>query len=177
MHLLLEKESGLCPKPASSFDCSFPASVFFPLVTTWIFPLERMKVKEFEWSLHSTKKERTKKGFVFQVLQSLALLMTLKACLSELDQLAKIVESKLCFSSSHVQMRELDHKEDCAPKNWWFWTAVLEKTFKSSLDTKEIKPVNPRGNKPWKFIRIWSWSSHTLVVWCKEPIHGKRPWC
>ena len=57
------------------------------------------------------------------------------------------------FSSSHVWMWELDHKEDWAPKNWCFWTVVLEKTFESFLDCKEIKLVNPKGNQYWLFIR------------------------
>ena len=48
-------------------------------------------------------------------------------------------------------MRELDHKEGWAPKNWWFWTVVLEKTLERPLDSKEIKPVNPKGNQPWIF--------------------------
>ena len=51
------------------------------------------------------------------------------------------------FSSSHVRIWELDHKEGWAPKNWYFWTVVLEKTFESPLDSKEIKPVNPKGLK------------------------------
>ena len=51
------------------------------------------------------------------------------------------------FSSSHVWMWELDHKESWAPKNWCFWTVVLEKTLESPLDYKEIKPVNPKGNQ------------------------------
>ena len=50
------------------------------------------------------------------------------------------------FSSSHVWMWELFHKEGWAPKNWCFWTAVLEKTLKSPLDCKEIKLANPKGN-------------------------------
>ena len=49
-------------------------------------------------------------------------------------------------------MLELDHKEGWVPKNWWFWTVVLEKTLASPLDSKEIKPVNPKGNQPWIFI-------------------------
>ena len=53
------------------------------------------------------------------------------------------------FSSSHVWMWELDHKESWAPKNWCFWIVVLEKTLESLLDSKEIKPVNPKGNQPW----------------------------
>ena len=46
-------------------------------------------------------------------------------------------------------MWELDYKEGSAPKNWCFWTVVLEKTLESPLDCKEIKPVNPKGNQPW----------------------------
>ena len=52
------------------------------------------------------------------------------------------------FSSSYVQMWELDHKEGWAPKNWCFWTVVLEKTLESPLDCREIKPVHPKGNQP-----------------------------
>ena len=51
------------------------------------------------------------------------------------------------FSSSHVRMWELDHKEGWALKNQCFWTVVLEKTPESPLDSKEIKPVNPKGNQ------------------------------
>ena len=51
------------------------------------------------------------------------------------------------FSSSHLWMWELDHKEAWMPKNWCFWTVVLEKTLESPLDYKEIKPVNPKGNQ------------------------------
>ena len=56
------------------------------------------------------------------------------------------------FSSSYVQMWELDHKEGSVPKNWCFQTVVLEKTLESPLDDKEIKPVNPKGNQKWTFI-------------------------
>ena len=55
------------------------------------------------------------------------------------------------FSSSHVRMWEWDHKESWVPKNWCFWTVVLEKTLESPLDCK-IKPVNPKGNQSWIFI-------------------------
>ena len=51
------------------------------------------------------------------------------------------------FLSSHVWMWELDYKESWVPKNWWFWTVVLEKSLESPLDCKEIKPVNPKGNQ------------------------------
>ena len=49
-------------------------------------------------------------------------------------------------------MWELDYKENCALKNWCFWTVVLEKTLESPLDCKEIKPVSPKGNQSWIFI-------------------------
>ena len=54
------------------------------------------------------------------------------------------------FSSSHVWMWELDHKEGWGPKSWCFQIVVAEKT--SPLDYKDIKPVNPKENKPWIFI-------------------------
>ena len=56
------------------------------------------------------------------------------------------------FSSSHVQMWELDHKEGWVPKKWCFPFALLEKILESPLDCKEIKPVNPKGTQPWIFI-------------------------
>ena len=58
------------------------------------------------------------------------------------------------FSSSHVWMWELNHKEAWVLKNWCFWTVELEKTFESPLDCKEIKPVSPKGNQPWIFIGL-----------------------
>ena len=56
------------------------------------------------------------------------------------------------LSSSHVQMWELDHKEGWVPKNWCFWTVILENTLENPLDSKEIKPVNPKGIQSWIFI-------------------------
>ena len=56
------------------------------------------------------------------------------------------------FSSSHVWMWELDHKEGWALNNWWFWSLVLEKTLESPLDCKQIKLLNPKGNQSWIFI-------------------------
>ena len=65
----------------------------------------------------------------------------------------KVHLSQTCgFSSSHVWMWELDHKEVWAPKNWCFWNAVLEKTLESPLDGKEIQPIHPKGNQSWLFI-------------------------
>ena len=56
------------------------------------------------------------------------------------------------FSSGHVWMWELDYKESWAPKNWCFWTVVLEKTLESLLDFQEIHPVHPKGDQSWVFI-------------------------
>ena len=62
------------------------------------------------------------------------------------------------FSSSHVWMWELDCKESWAPKNWCFWTVVLEKTLESLLDCKETQPVNPKGNQYWSHWKDWYFS-------------------
>ena len=56
------------------------------------------------------------------------------------------------FSSSHVWMWELDHKEGWVLKNWCFWSVVLKNNLESLLDSRESKPVNPKGNQPWIFI-------------------------
>ena len=69
------------------------------------------------------------------------------------------------FSSSHVWMWELYHKEDWAWKNWCFWTVVLEKTLESSLDSKEIKPVNPGGNQSWIFIGRNHAEAEAPILW------------
>ena len=53
------------------------------------------------------------------------------------------------FSSSHIRMWELDHKEAWELKNWCFQIVVLDKTLESPWDYKEIEPVNPKGNQPW----------------------------
>ena len=70
-----------------------------------------------------------------------------------------------CFSSSHVWMWELDYKESWAPKNWYFWTVVLEKTLERSLDHKEIQPVHPKGDQSWVFIRRTDVEAETPVLW------------
>ena len=69
------------------------------------------------------------------------------------------------ISSSHVQMWELDHKEGWAPKNWCFWTVVLEKTLESLLDCKEIQSVHPKGNQSWIFIRRTDAEAETPILW------------
>ena len=73
---------------------------------------------------------------------------------------------------------ELDYKERWAPKNWCFWTVLLEKTLESSLDFKEIKPVNPKGNQPWIFIGRTDVEAETPILWppdAKNWLIGKDP--
>ena len=72
------------------------------------------------------------------------------------------------FSSSHVWMWELDYKESWAPKNWCFWTVVLEKTLESPLDCKEIQPVHPEGNQSWIFIERTDVEGETPILWSTD---------
>ena len=62
-------------------------------------------------------------------------------------------------------MWELDHKVDWAPKNWCFWTVLLENTLESLLDWKEIKPVNPKRNQPWIFIGRTDAEAEVPILW------------
>ena len=81
------------------------------------------------------------------------------------------------FSSSHVWMWELYYKESWVPKNWCFWTVVLEKT-ESPLDCKEIKPVNPKGNHSWIFIERNDAEAEAPILWppdAKNWLAGKDP--
>ena len=71
------------------------------------------------------------------------------------------------FSTSHVWMWELDHKESWAPKNWCFWTTVLQKTLESPLDCK-IKPVNPKGNQSWIFTGRTDAEAETPILWSPD---------
>ena len=106
------------------------------------------------------------------------------------------------FSSSHAWVWEWDHREGWEPRNWCFWTVVLEKTPESLLDSKPgsnqsiLKEINqncgvgedswePHGlqGDPTSVLGVhwkdwcWSWNSNTLATWCEEPTHWKRPWC
>ena len=89
------------------------------------------------------------------------------------------------FSSSRVWMWELDYKESLVPKNWCFWTVVLEKTLESPLDCKEIQPIHPKGNQSWIFIGktdaeaetpiLWPPDAKSWLIW-KDPDAGKDWW-
>ena len=75
-------------------------------------------------------------------------------------------------------MWELGHKEGWVPKNWCFWTVVLEKTLESPLDCKEIQPVNPKGNQSWLFIERANPEAEAPILWLpdvKNWLIGKDP--
>ena len=76
---------------------------------------------------------------------------------------------------------ELDYKESWAPKNWCFWTVVLEKILESHLDCKEIQPVHPKGNQSWYSLEglmlklkliLWPPDTKNWLIW-KDPDAGK----
>ena len=82
------------------------------------------------------------------------------------------------FSSGHVWMWELDCEESWAPKNWCFWTVVLEKTLESPLDCKEIQPVHSKENQSWVFIGRTDAKAETPILWsphAKSWLIGKDP--
>ena len=74
------------------------------------------------------------------------------------------------FPSGHVWMWELDCEASWVPKNWCFWTVVLEKTLESPLDCKDIQPVHSEGNQPWDFFGGNDAEAEAPVLW---PPHAK----
>ena len=98
-----------------------------------------------------------------------------KKAMTNLDSVLKskdiILPTKVCivkariFSSSHVQMWELDHKEGWALKTSCFWIVVLEKTLESPLDSKEINPVDHKGNQSWIFIGRTDAEAEAPILW------------
>ena len=86
------------------------------------------------------------------------------------------------FSSGHVWILELYHKESWALKNWCFWTVMLEKTPESPLDCKEIQLVHPKGNQSWIFIGrtkaeaaiFWLPDAKSWLIW--KDLDGGRDW-
>ena len=98
---------------------------------------------------------------------------------SDITLLTKVyVVNTMIFSSSHVWMWELDYRESWAPKNWCFWTVMLEKTLESPLNCKEIKPINSKGNQSWIFIGRTDTEAETPILWppdAKNWLTGKDP--
>ena len=89
---------------------------------------------------------------------------------------------KAMVSSGHVYTWVLDYKEGWAPKNWCFWTVVLEKTLENTLDCKEIQPVHSKGDQSWVFVGrtdveaeapiLWPPDAKSWLIW-KDPDFGK----
>ena len=75
------------------------------------------------------------------------------------------------FSSNHIWMWELDHKEGWVLNNWCFRIVMLEKILESPLDCKEIKAVNPKGNQPWIFIKRTDTEAEIPILW---PLNAKN---
>ena len=91
--------------------------------------------------------------------------------MSNLDNILKsrditlLTKVHLVKAISHVWMWELDHKESWAPKNWHFWTVLLEKTLEGPLDYMEIQPVNCKGNQSWIFIGRTDVEAEAPIFW------------
>ena len=72
------------------------------------------------------------------------------------------------FFCGHVWMWELDCEEGWAPKNWCFWTVVLEKTLESPLESKEIQPIHPKGDQSWVLIGRTDTEAETPILWPRD---------
>ena len=85
-----------------------------------------------------------------------------------LKEIIQILIFNYGVSSGHVWMWELDYEEGWAPKNWCFWTVVLEKTLESPLDCKEIQPIHPKGDQSWVFIGRTNAEAETPILWLPD---------
>ena len=83
----------------------------------------------------------------------------------DITSLAKVHLVKAMAFPLVMWMWELDYKESWAPKNWCFWTVVLEKTLESPLDCKELQQVHPKGNQSWIFIGGTVAKAETPILW------------
>ena len=102
------------------------------------------------------------------ILKSKDITLSTKVCLVKV----------MVFPVVMLWMWELDYKESWAPKNWCFWTVVLEKTLESPLDCKEIQPVHPKGDQSWVFIGRTDVEAETPIFWspdAKSWLIGKDP--
>ena len=97
------------------------------------------------------------------ILKSRAITLTTKVCL---------VKAMVFTVVMYGRMWALDYRESWAPKNWCFWTVVLEKTFESPLDCKEIQPVHPKGDQSWIFIGKTDAKAETRILWPPDAKNG-----
>ena len=110
-----------------------------------------------------------------------------RKAMTNLENILKIrdisLPIKICIVKAivfpvHVWLWELDYKKGWAPKNWYFWIVMLEKTLESPLDSKEIKPVNVKGNQQWIFIGRTDAEAEAPILWppdVKSRLVGKDP--
>ena len=134
-----------------------------PLMTGWINTM---------WSILTMEYHYLKKKWI---LTHVTTWMNLEDIM--LIEMSQTQKNKNCvilliymttYSSSHVWMWELDYTESWAPKNWCFWTVVLEKTLESPLDCKEIQPVRPKGDQSWVFIGWTDVEVETPILWTPD---------
>ena len=94
--------------------------------------------------------------------------------MTNLDSMLKNRDTTLLTKVHIVKARlfqygcELDHKESWALNNWWFWPVVLEKTLESPLDSKAMKPLNPKGNQSWMFIGRTEAEAEAPILWLPD---------
>ena len=118
-------------------------------------PIKRDGNHEIKWLLLLGRKAATN---LDSVLKSRDITLTMKVSIAK----------SYGFSSSHVPMWDLDHKEGWALKNWCFQIVVLEKILESPLDCKDIKLVNPKENQPWTFTGRTDAEAETPVLWPRD---------
>ena len=141
----------------------------------WIFRVEWFDILAEQGTLKSLPQHHSSKA---PVLWSLALPFSIFALIHEWHKMTMPQQQSYGFSSSHVWMWELDHKEGWVPENECFQIVVLEKTLEGPLDCKEIKPVNPKRNQPWIFIGRTDAEAEALMLWppdVKSWLIGKDP--
>ena len=138
-------------------------------ITSW--EIDGETVEEVSYFIFGGSKI-TADGHCSNEIKSCLLLGRKDSILKSRDVLCKQRSSQgYGFSSGHVWMWELDCEESWVPKNWCFWTVVLEKTLESPLDCKEIQPVHPKGDQSWVFIRRTDAEAETPILWLP---HAKR---
>ena len=174
----------LCATPCDPTDCSLPGSSVHGF----------FQARVLEWVASSFSRGSSRPKDQTQVSRTVGRRFTVWAnreVMTNLDSILKnrdiTLPTKVCivksygFSSSHVWVWELNHKEGWALRNWCFWTAVLEKTLESLLDFKEIQLVHPKGNQSWIFSGrtdvaetpiLWPPDAKNWLIW-KDPDAGK----
>ena len=104
--------------------------------------------------------------------------MTVYNDIKKIKKVKSMYSQSYDFSGSQVLMWELDRKEGWGPKNRYFQIVLLEKTFESPLDSKKIKPVNPKEGQPWRFIGRTDAEYEAAILWppdVKSRFIGKDP--